>query len=60
MSLQDHMSVKPEDLALIRKRLSDFIDAAEEIQPPSAYDQLVNLLIDLDKVIPRSKKQTLT
>jgi hypothetical protein len=58
MSLQDHMSVKPEDLALIRKRLSDFIDAAEEIQPPSAYDQLVNLLIDLDKVIARSKKQT--
>lgn len=58
MSLQDHMSVKPEDLALIRKRLSDFIDAAEKIQPPSAYDQLVNLLIDLDKVITRSKKQT--
>ena len=58
MSLQDHMSVKPEDVALIRKRLSDFIDAAEEIQPPSAYDQLVNLLIDLDKVITRSKKQT--
>ena len=52
------MSVKPEDLALIRKRLSDFIDAAEEIQPSSAYDQLVNLLIDLDKVIARSKKQT--
>jgi len=52
------MPVTTEDLLLVRKRLADFLDVAEEITPPSAYDQLVNLLIDLDKIVIRSKKQT--
>jgi hypothetical protein len=50
-------NVKAEDLILVRKRLADFIEIAEEIKPVSAYDKLVTLLIDLDRVITKSKKQ---
>jgi hypothetical protein len=52
------MTVKSEDLSLVRKRLADFIDSAEVIEPPGAYDKLVALLVDLDQVIIKSKKQT--
>lgn len=52
------MTVKTEDLNLVRKRLADFIESAEVISPSSAYEKLVALLVDLDQAIIRSKKQT--
>ena len=53
------MTVKSEDLISIRKALAAFIESAEEINPPNAYDKLVALLVHLDQIIIKSKKQQL-
>ena len=47
------MTVKTEDLNLVRKRLADFIESAEVISPSSAYDKLVHVADVEDRSIGR-------